>query len=142
MRGRDRLFIGGDWVAPAGADVLTVVSPYTERPVGRVPMATTTDIDRAVIAARNAFELGPWPRLTLDERRAILARVGALLDPMETELSALVSTELTALLVPSSSLQRCCSICQFRSCCQNDRLEMLTIRASGANATRHPVNSR
>src|ERR1700686_3081176 len=93
MRGRDRLFIGGDWVAPAGTDMLTVVSPYTERPIGRVPMATTTDIDRAVIAARDAFDLGPWPRLTLDERRAMLARVGALLDPMETELNALVSTE-------------------------------------------------
>ena len=52
MRVHDRLFIGGDWVEPAGSSVIEVISPFTEEPVGRVPEGTEADIDRAVAEAR------------------------------------------------------------------------------------------
>jgi betaine-aldehyde dehydrogenase len=61
-------FIGGKWLAAAGTDVLEVVSPSTEDVVGRVPAATTGEVDAAVAAARRAFDDGDWPRLSLDER--------------------------------------------------------------------------
>jgi aldehyde dehydrogenase (NAD+) len=93
MREYDRLFIGGDWVAPAGSELLTVVSPYTERPVGRVPAGSAADIYRAVAAARQAFDLGPWPRMSLDERRAVLERAGAAIAPLAAALDELVTTE-------------------------------------------------
>jgi aldehyde dehydrogenase (NAD+) len=93
MREYDRLFIGGDWVVPAGSERLAVVSPYTERPVGHVPMGSAADIDRAVAAARQAFDAGPWPRMSLGERRAVLARAGAAIAAMAGELDELVSTE-------------------------------------------------
>jgi aldehyde dehydrogenase (NAD+) len=89
----DHLFIGGDWVAPAGGKRLTVVSPYTEQPVGRVPLGSVADIDRAVVAARRAFDLGPWPRMTLGERQAVLARVGVAVAPLASELDEVVTTE-------------------------------------------------
>src|SRR5258705_10011297 len=93
MREHDHLFIGGDWVAPAGSKRLTVVSPYTEQPVGRVPLGSAADIDRAVLAARRACDLGPWPRMTVGERQAVLARVGAAVAPLASELDEVVSTE-------------------------------------------------
>ena len=70
IRYPDRLYIGGEWVAPAGSAMLEVICPSNERRVGRVPEASTTDIDRAVAAARHAFDHGPWPRMTPAERGA------------------------------------------------------------------------
>jgi aldehyde dehydrogenase (NAD+) len=67
-------FIGGHWVEAAGADWLDVVSPSTEETVGRVPEATPADIDRAIVAARHAFDHGPWPRLSVEERVRHLRR--------------------------------------------------------------------
>ena len=52
IRDYDRLFIGGDWVAPEGTDTISVISPMTEEVVGRVPDGTEADIDKAVAAAR------------------------------------------------------------------------------------------
>ncbi|MCA1726729.1 MAG: aldehyde dehydrogenase [Actinobacteria bacterium] len=68
MYEHDRLFIGGTWTEPAGSEVLEVVSPHSEEVIGRIPRATEADIDRAVTAARAAFDQGPWPRLTPAER--------------------------------------------------------------------------
>ncbi|MDQ1518612.1 MAG: hypothetical protein QOE80_4442, partial [Actinomycetota bacterium] len=74
---RDQLFIGGRWLPSDGAGWLDVVSPTTEEPFGRVPSATAPDVDRAVSAARRAFEDGPWPRMSFDERAEGLTRFAA-----------------------------------------------------------------
>ena len=50
IRDYDRLFIGGDWVAPEGTGTIEVISPVTEEVVGRVPEGTEADIDKAVAA--------------------------------------------------------------------------------------------
>jgi acyl-CoA reductase-like NAD-dependent aldehyde dehydrogenase len=71
----DKLFIGGELVEPVGTDVIEVVSPHTEEVIGRVPHASTEDVDRAVAAARKAFDEGPWPRMTLDERLEIVGKI-------------------------------------------------------------------
>src|SRR3954454_13220227 len=78
MRQHDRLYIGGEWVAPAGTGTIDVISPHTEEVIGRVPDATPADIDRAVAAAREAFDQGRWPRMAPAERAAILGRLTAL----------------------------------------------------------------
>ena len=54
----------------AGSDVIEVISPHTEEVVGRVPEGTTADIDRAVQAARTAFDEGEWPRMAPLARRS------------------------------------------------------------------------
>ncbi len=89
----DRLFIGGDWVAPAGADVIEVVSPSTEEVIGRVPEGQRTDVDRAVAAARRAFDQGPWPHLPAEERAGVLASVSASLQDRSEELAGLITAE-------------------------------------------------
>jgi betaine-aldehyde dehydrogenase len=75
MKSYDRLFIGGEWVEPSSTSVFEVVSPATQELVGSVPEAQNADIDRAVAAAREAFEHGPWPRMTPVERAAVLTKV-------------------------------------------------------------------
>jgi aldehyde dehydrogenase (NAD+) len=70
-----QLVIGGKLVDPIGKDTIEVVSPHTEEVIGRVPHASTADVDAAVAAARKAFEEGPWPRMSLDERITILEKI-------------------------------------------------------------------
>jgi aldehyde dehydrogenase (NAD+) len=72
MRTYEQLFIGGEWVAPAGTDTIDVISPHSEELVGRVPEGTETDIDRAVASARDAFDNGDWSRMDPAERAAIV----------------------------------------------------------------------
>jgi len=71
-----RLFIDGEWVDSSGDEALDVVNPATEEVIGTVPQATPADVDRAVAAARKAFDEGPWPRMTPRERGAIMLKMG------------------------------------------------------------------
>lgn len=76
---QDRLYIDGAWVRPEKGGTLDVIDPATEQVIHRAPAGTSGDIDKAVKAARYAFDSGPWPKLTGTERavylRAIAARV-------------------------------------------------------------------
>ncbi|MFJ9776583.1 aldehyde dehydrogenase [Kitasatospora sp. NPDC101157] len=90
----DSLFIGGEWVAPSTDEKLTVLSPYTEQPIATVPMGVEADIDRAVAAARKAFDEGPWPRMTLAERSEIMRRLSAEMQTNEQAMAELVSSEM------------------------------------------------
>jgi len=75
---------------PAGAGaVLPVVNPATELTVSEVQEADAQGVDRAVRAARTAFAEGPWPRLEVAERQAILRRVAALVREHAAELAYL-----------------------------------------------------
>jgi aldehyde dehydrogenase (NAD+) len=87
---QDKLFIGGEFVSPAGCEQITVISPATEEVVGSVPAGTAEDIDRAVLAAREAFDHGPWPKMDPEERRRIILAAGEILKPQAEELSRLV----------------------------------------------------
>jgi aldehyde dehydrogenase (NAD+) len=78
---RQAFFIGGEWHEPTGTEKVGVISPITEQVVAYVPRSTNADIDAAVRAARAAFDRGPWPRLTLEERAAYVTRLGELLVP-------------------------------------------------------------
>ncbi|MEW2085955.1 aldehyde dehydrogenase [Streptomyces sp. NPDC005283] len=88
-----KLFIGGEWTDPLGSDVIEVVSPHTERVIGRVPHASPADVDRAVAAAREAFDEGPWPRMTLDERIAVITRIKDAIAVRHEEIARSISTQ-------------------------------------------------
>lgn len=75
----DKFFIGGEWVTPLSNKTLDVVSPVTEELVMRYPEASTADMDRAIAAARDAFDNGPWPRMSPAERAGYLRKVADLL---------------------------------------------------------------
>ncbi|UYQ61836.1 aldehyde dehydrogenase [Streptomyces peucetius] len=87
------LFIGGELTAPLGTDVIEVISPHSEQVVGRVPHASPADVDRAVAAARRAFDEGPWPRMTLDERIAVVTRIKDAIAVRHEEIARTISAQ-------------------------------------------------
>ncbi|MGV9386265.1 aldehyde dehydrogenase [Nonomuraea sp. NPDC003707] len=91
---RREFYVGGEWVKPAGGEVLKVVSPSSEEVVGEVPVATAEDMDRAVAAARAAFDHGPWPRMTPDERADVLVRAADLFRRRGAEIAAVLVEEM------------------------------------------------
>ncbi len=94
MKSYDRLFIGGEWVAPSSSSVFDVHSPSTGELVGRTPEAMQADIDQAVAAAREAVDNGPWPHMTPTERGAVLARAAEAIRNQMQDISELISTEM------------------------------------------------
>ena len=75
----ERFFIGGRWLEPISRQTLKVVSPVTEETLITYPEAGPADIDRAVAAARDAFDRGTWPKMPPAERARYLRRVADLL---------------------------------------------------------------
>jgi betaine-aldehyde dehydrogenase len=94
MQVHDKLFIGGEWVTPAGTDVIDVISPHTEEVVGRVPEGTTADIDRAVEAARKAFDEGEWPRMAPADRIAAVQRFSDIYAARMMDMAQVITTEM------------------------------------------------
>lgn len=94
MKTYDKLFIGGEWTNPAGTSTIDVVSPHTEQVIARVPEGSEADIDRAVAAAREAFEHGPWPRMTPAERSGVMGTLLALLQGRSEEMAVTITTEM------------------------------------------------
>lgn len=93
-RRRDRFFINGEWRAPATSGRIEVVSPFTEEPIGSVPDAAREDMDAAVAAARDAFDHGPWPHLSIAERKVFLDRIATYLRERGPEIARLISDEM------------------------------------------------
>ena len=98
LRHPDRLFIGGAWVEPHSGRQLEIVSPDTEQVVARVAEADETDMDRAVAAARKAFDEGPWPWTSPAERIAAMIRLVEALRRREPELAAAWSLQMGGLV--------------------------------------------
>src|SRR6476660_6880468 len=94
MRTYDKLFIGGEWVDPAGSDTIDVISPHSEELVGRVPEGTEADIDRAVTAARDAFDNGEWSRVTPAERIEIVQSFCNIYAAQMMEMAAIITEEM------------------------------------------------
>jgi acyl-CoA reductase-like NAD-dependent aldehyde dehydrogenase len=98
---RDHLFIGDRWVEPEGGTTMPVINPATEEVIGSAPVASAKDTASAVAAARQAFDEGPWPRMSHVERagymralsKELQARVDVLADlwPRESGVLAKVA---------------------------------------------------
>jgi betaine-aldehyde dehydrogenase len=94
VKSYDRLFIGGEWVSPSGTGTIDVINPTTEEVVGRVPDATEADVDKAVALARDAFDNGPWPRMTPAERAEILTKVSQAIQADMQAFAELITMEM------------------------------------------------
>ncbi len=77
LRHADRFYIGGAWVAPSSDTTIDVLDSGTEEYFFSVAEAQAEDMARAVFAARQAFDDGPWPRMTHGERAEFLRALGA-----------------------------------------------------------------
>lgn len=96
MTDYDKLYIGGQWVAPTTSERLEVFSPATEERVGSVPVAAPADVDAAIAAARSSLESGPWSQTTPAQRAEILVKAAKLIEERSDELCTLISAEMGA----------------------------------------------
>jgi acyl-CoA reductase-like NAD-dependent aldehyde dehydrogenase len=108
---RERIFIGGEWVEPEGAETLEVINSTTEEVMGTVPGCTTVSADRAVEAARDAFD--SWSRSSRAQRAGYLAAIAAGLGERLEEIAATISQELGMPLTLSRMIQAGLPISQF-----------------------------
>ncbi|WP_197021695.1 aldehyde dehydrogenase [Brevibacterium sp. VCM10] len=99
------LFVGGEWLPGTSGEKLEVVSPYTEQTIAEVPLGSNEDIDRAVAAARRAFDEGPWPKISLDERIAVVERLAAEMKTHELDMATLVTAEMGTPIAHSVPIQ-------------------------------------
>lgn len=94
MHAHDRFYIGGAWVSAADGGMIDVVSPHTEQVMGHAPLATAEDVDSAVVAARAAFDEGPWPRLAPHQRAEYLSALAGAYGPHVDEMAVLITEEM------------------------------------------------
>jgi len=90
----DRIFAGGEWLTPRSAAQIVLTSPVDLRDTGRAVDGDAQDADTAVRAAREAFDHGPWPRMSPLERADWLERLAEELERRADATAALVTTEI------------------------------------------------
>ncbi|MGI8662609.1 MAG: aldehyde dehydrogenase [Acidimicrobiales bacterium] len=94
MHVHDRLFIGGEWVEPAGSSTIDVISPHSEELVGRVPEGTEADIDRAVAAARDSFDNGEWSHAPAADRITAVTKFAEIYAARMMDMADVITTEM------------------------------------------------
>jgi acyl-CoA reductase-like NAD-dependent aldehyde dehydrogenase len=92
IRVRDKIYIGGEWAQSTGTGVLEVVDPTTEQVIGSVPEGTVEDVDKAVAAARAAFD--SWSQTSVEERADWMQRIAEALGARMDEIAELITHEV------------------------------------------------
>ncbi len=86
-----RNFVNGEWVESSSGEMTEVINPATTDVIGRVPKCNEVDVRAAIDAAREAFDRGPWPRMTPGERAGILLKLADLIQAEVKSLAVLES---------------------------------------------------
>ena len=102
--GPKRLLIDGQWVAAASGATISTFNPANGQPIAELARGDTVDIDRAVEAARRAFE-GEWSRFKPYDRQRLFMRVHDLVDKHFDELAHLETLDMGAPLTRTQSLK-------------------------------------
>src|SRR5215831_8935862 len=84
-----QLYINGDYVAPATTATIDVIDPATTEVIAKTPDASAADVDRAVAAARTAFDEGPWKNTTAQDRGRVLFKLAQIVRDRADELAEL-----------------------------------------------------
>src|SRR5215218_9470033 len=92
------MLIGGAWTGARSGKTFESVNPYTGREWARVPEADEEDVDRAVRAAREAFDEGPWGKMTGTERARLMRRFADVLAENAEDIAVVESTDNGKLL--------------------------------------------
>jgi acyl-CoA reductase-like NAD-dependent aldehyde dehydrogenase len=86
-------YYDGAWQKPLGADSIDVISSATEEVIGRVPRGSAEDVDRAVRAAREAFD-GAWGTTAVEERASWLEKLSAAMKPRVPQIAEAIAHEV------------------------------------------------
>ncbi|NUO85608.1 MAG: aldehyde dehydrogenase [Cupriavidus sp.] len=94
LRPQGRAYIGGEWTDAADGATFDTINPATGAVLAKVAACSAADVDRAVAAARQAFEQGVWSGLSPRERKAVLLRLAALIETHREELALLETLDM------------------------------------------------
>ncbi len=104
-------YIDGAWVPPAKPATRDVINPATEQSIGKISMGSAEDVDRAVKAARKAFET--YSRTTREERIALLENIIRVFKTRQDELATTISSEVGAPMWLSKAAQAAAGLGHF-----------------------------
>jgi aldehyde dehydrogenase (NAD+) len=113
MRDYLKFYIDGAWVQPAFPNTLDVINPATERPAGRINLGTAADVDRAVTAARRAFET--YSQTTREDRLALLGRIVDTYKRRYNDMAAAITEEMGAPISLSQTAQAAIGLGHFQA---------------------------
>jgi betaine-aldehyde dehydrogenase len=88
---QQRMLIGGEWVSAEGEETYDVLNPATAEVLAKVPKGGRKDAAKAVDAAREAFDHGPWPKMTPSDRAKIIWKIADLVEA-DVERLAMMET--------------------------------------------------
>ena len=94
MSNRTKFYINGEWVEPTTSETIDVINPATEQSIGQVAMGGAADVDKAVAAAKAAFET--FSQTTKEERIALLEAIVAKYVERMGDVAAAISEEMGA----------------------------------------------
>ncbi|MBV9995841.1 MAG: aldehyde dehydrogenase family protein [Caulobacteraceae bacterium] len=95
LKDADSIYFGGDWNKASG-EPEPILNPATEEVIGLAPVATSGEVKAAIASAREAFDRGPWPRMSAPERAAILYRFHATLMARRADIVRILVAEAGA----------------------------------------------
>src|SRR5580698_9538340 len=108
MENKLDFYIDGKWVKPATAKTLDVINPADEEAYARISLGSKADVDKAVAAARHAFE--SFSRTSKDERLALLQKIVEVYQKHYAEMVETISREMGAPLWLSRAAQAACGL--------------------------------
>jgi len=134
---REKLFIGGRWVAPSGREMIDVHNAGTGEVMGRVPAGNAKDVDAAAAAARRAFE--SWSNTSADQRAELLGKISANLKARTDELAKTIAQEVGMPLKLAGRIQAGLPIANFANFAKLLKEFIFEERVGNSLVTREPV---
>ena len=98
-----QFYINGEWVDPVDPKSLDVINPATEEVIGKIAMGNSQDVDKAVAAAKEAFE--SFSQTTKEERLALMGKILEVYQSRYDEIAETISSEMGAPLWLSKAAQ-------------------------------------
>ncbi len=90
---KKKMFIDGNWVDAASGEFRSVINPFNQKVIAKVPEGNREDAKRAIKSARKAFDEGLWPHTTASERGALVYKLGQLIERDKEALAKLESLD-------------------------------------------------
>ena len=138
MENLKNFYINGKWVAPLSSDSMPILNPATEEKIGTLPLGNKSDVDRAVSAAKSAFE--SFSQTSKADRLDLLKQVKKLTERRFEDLAQAMLTEMGTPITFSRDSQADAAIGHLNGFIQAlEQLEDQTILPSGDILVREPI---
>ncbi len=137
MRDCTKFYIDGAFVTPMGARTLDVIDPATEEVAGRISLGTSADVDRAVAAARNAFET--WSQTPMRVRLELMCRIIEIYGRRSADIAAAITEEMGAPAWLSEQAQTPCGMAHLATAAEVAKSYSFTEDHGATRIVKEPI---